>query len=87
MPQACLFSLSRGYEKDAVLARAAHLDKEKPAVRDLLTAGVVRVTGVEPACLAALEPKSSASANSAISAFSHILRVYLKNHSHTLQKQ
>ncbi len=43
------FFMSTGSKKDAVWSRASHCEKEKPAVRDMLTAGVVRVTGVEPA--------------------------------------
>ena len=40
--------MSRGSEKDAAWPRAFHYKKEKPAVRDMLTAGVELVDGFEP---------------------------------------
>ena len=40
--------MSRQDEQDPAPARAAYLDKEKPAVRVLLTAGVAEKVGFEP---------------------------------------
>ena len=37
------FFMSTGSKKDAVWSRASHCEKEKPAVHDMPTAGVVRM--------------------------------------------
>ena len=47
-----------------------HIKPKEDVAKATSSLGLVRVTGVEPALLAKLDPKSSASANSAIPAYS-----------------
>ena len=42
--------MSRGSKKDAGWSRESHCEKEKPAVRDMLTAGVAGAEGLGLAC-------------------------------------